>query len=87
MSYLISSTAVNENVIQLAVAENLLPVPMAVGVSYIVAPVIDEFFSPSDYFIAAGAQPANTTPLNCYAGYSSGNIDPNSLMVDYSDSF
>ena len=62
MSYLISSTAVNENVIQ-------------------------EFFSPSDYFIAAGAQPANTTPLNCYAGYSSGNIDSNYLMVDYSDSF
>jgi len=87
MSYLISSTAINENVIQLAVADGLLPVPMAVGVSYIVAPVVNEFFSPSDYYINGGAQFANTTPLNCFAGYSSGNINPDSLIVDYADAF
>lgn len=86
MSYLINLSAVDEPVVELAVVEGLLPVPMGVSVSIIAAPVINEFFSWSDYALN-GTQPPNTTPLNCIAGYSSGNVNTSSFWIDYSDSF
>lgn len=65
MSYLISSSLGNQSLIELVIAEGLLPKPMAVSLSIIVAPVINKFFGFQSY---AGPVP-NNSPFNTYASY------------------
>lgn len=84
MSYLIDTVSINEDVIQLALAEKLLPKPMGVEMSVIGAPSITTFFGLGDYYIAAGAQPTNTTPINSVGGYDLGHTDTSWLWMDYS---
>lgn len=67
MSYLIVSSLGSQDLIELFITQKLLPVPMAVGVSVIYAPVIDSFFGFCDYTLPAPL-PLNS-PLNDYLDY------------------
>lgn len=67
MSYLIDSNLGSTDLIQLVVAEGFLPKPMAVGLSVIVAPVIDQFFAFRTYERPAWV---NTTPFQTYDDYN-----------------
>jgi hypothetical protein len=78
MSYLIDSDLGNTDLIQLVVAEDFLPRPMAVGLSVIVAPIIDKFFAFRTYGSAAWV---NTTPFQTYGAY-----DTSWLWLSYQDS-
>lgn len=78
MSYLINSTLGTQDLIQVLVAEGLLPRPMAVALSVVYAPVIDEFFGFRTY-----TQPAFlSTPFNSYSSYNT-----NWKWLSYQDSF
>lgn len=83
MSYLIATDAASFNLIQLVLAQDLLPVPMTVQYSVIGAPAASVFFAWSDY-INAGIQPANTTPLNSIGGYALTHTDTSFRWMDYS---
>lgn len=65
MSYLISSAVGSQDLVQLMVTEGLLPVPMAVAVAVVYAPVINMFFG----FRTYEAPAVNVTPFNDYVGY------------------
>lgn len=65
MSYLVSSSLGNQDLIQLAIAEDLLPRPMAVSLSIVTAPVINTFFGFRTYAYVV----PNNSPLNSYASY------------------
>lgn len=67
MSYLIDSAIGSQNLIEMFVTQGLLPRPMAVGLSVIVAPVIDEFFAFRTYNAPAWA---STTPFQTYDSYN-----------------
>lgn len=66
MSFLISELVGSQNLIQLFITENLLPVPMGVGYSVIFAPIITMFFGYVSY-----QQPiaTNNEPFNTYQSY------------------
>lgn len=67
MSYLISSSLGSQDLIELFITQKLLPVPMAVGVSVIYAPVIDSFFGFCDYTLPVPI--GLNTPLNDWLDY------------------
>lgn len=67
MSYLISASLGSQNLVQLAVTENLLPKPMGVSIGGIIyAPTVNNFFGFRSYIAA----PTNITPFNSYANYN-----------------
>jgi hypothetical protein len=67
MSYLISSTIGSQNLVQIAVNEGLLPVPMGVQLaSVIYAPIINMFFGFRTYSLPA----SNSEPFNTYANFN-----------------
>jgi hypothetical protein len=69
MSYLLSSTVGGQDLVELFITQNLLPVPMAVQLAVIIyAPIIDSFFGFSDYELPVPI--AGQTPLNDYDDYS-----------------
>jgi hypothetical protein len=84
MSFLIDTDAASSDLIQLILAQNKLPVPMGVEYSVVGATVITNFFAWSDYFVASGAQPANTTPINNIGGYDLGHTNTAYRWMDYS---
>lgn len=63
MSYLINTSIIGENLLQLFVNEKLLPRPMGVGLSIVAAPVINKFFAFRTYDAPAWA---NTTAFTTY---------------------
>ena len=66
MSYLISSDVGSQNLIQLLVANGLLPKPMGVSLGAIIyVPVINAFFGFRTYFLPA----FNSSPFNDYGSY------------------
>jgi hypothetical protein len=65
MSYFITTGLGSPDLVQLFVSERLLPVPMAVGVSIIYTPVIDQFFQ----FRTYEAPAILGNPFNDYASY------------------
>lgn len=67
MSYMINSSIGSEELLQLFITQGLLPRPMGVGLSVVVAPVIDEFFGMRTY--QSEASPL-VTPLNSYVSYN-----------------
>lgn len=68
LTYLVSSL-VSSNLIQLFITENLLPAPMAVGVSIIIyAPIVNAFFGFVNY--DNPVQPMITRPFNTYDDYN-----------------
>lgn len=67
MSYLISSSIGSQDLIELFVTQKLLPVPMAVALVIIYAPVIDAFFGFCDYTLPVPL--AGQSPLNDYTSY------------------
>lgn len=77
MSYLISSAIGSQDLIQLLVAENLLPAPMTVQVSVIYAPIITDFFGFVTYQFPTAM---NNTPFNTYEDYQM-----DWPWIDYSD--
>lgn len=79
MSYLINSVIGSQDLIQLLISENLLPVPMAVQVSVIYAPIITTFFGFVTYQIPTAT---NNSPFNTYADYQT-----DWPWLDYSDGF
>lgn len=85
MSYLIDTSILNQNLVQLFIAEGLLPQPMGVSISVIANPVINEFFGFCDYATATPTMP-NTTitnPFNCAVSYTLGNYDEAWPWIDY----
>ena len=80
MNYLISSQIGSQNLLELFVTENLLPKPMAVQLSIIVAPVIDAFFGFVTY--DNPIQPPITRPFNNYDSYQT-----NWPWLTYNDAF
>lgn len=84
MSFLIATDSASSDLIQLVLAQHRLPVPMAVQYSVIGAPDITNFFGLSDYYVNAGAQPANTTPLNNIASYTLPSTNTSYRWMDYS---
>lgn len=77
MSYLISTTVGNQNLIDLFVTEKILPKPMGVGLSVIAAPVINAFFALRTY--PAAASPL-TVGLQTY-----GTFVTTKLLLTYTD--
>lgn len=67
MTYLISTGVGSSDLLQVFVTEGLLPHPMAVQVSVIAAPIIDQFFGFITY--VNPTQPPITRPLNDYTDY------------------
>lgn len=69
MSYLLSSAVGGQDLVELFITQNLLPVPMAVQLAVIIyAPIIDAFFGFCDYTLPAPL--VGQTPLNDYLDYS-----------------
>jgi hypothetical protein len=66
MSYLISSSLGDQNVVDAVVAQGLLMVPMGVACSVIYAPVINQFFGFRTYELAG----YNNSPFNDYSSYN-----------------
>lgn len=68
MSYLLSSSVGGQDLVELFITQNLLPVPMAVQLAVIIyAPIIDAFFGFSDYELPVPI--AGQTPMNDYLDY------------------
>lgn len=65
MTYLISTSVGSQDLIQVFITEKILPVPMAVAVAVIYAPVITKFFS----FRTYAAPTYNGEPFNNYSDY------------------
>lgn len=78
MSYLISTSVGNQDLIDLFVTEGLLPKPMGVGISVIAAPVINAFFAVRTYLSAASSM---TVGLQTY-----GTFVTTKLFLTYTDS-
>ena len=87
MSYLINTDMVNENVLQLAIVQNLLPKPMGVGLSIVSASTITTFFGMCDYASATPTMPntVNSTPMNCSTSYTSGDYIQTWPFLDYNE--
>lgn len=78
MSYLINSLFGSQDLIQLLIAQKLLPAPMTVQVSVVYAPNIDAFFGFSVY----GTIAMNNSPFNDYNDYQT-----DWPWLDYGDTF
>lgn len=77
LSYLISESVGSQDLVQLFVAENLLPRPMGVRIyPLIYAPTVNNFFGFRTYELPA----YNSSPFNTYSSYSM-----NSPWMSYSD--
>lgn len=85
MTYLISTSIGDQGLIDLFVAEGLLPKPMGVGISVIEYPTIDMFFGYCDYRTATPTNPntPNTTPYNTAGSYSMDDFEPDWVYMDY----
>lgn len=79
MSYLINSSVGSQDLIQLLIAEKLLPQPMTVQLSIIYAPIVNAFFGFVTYQLPIAA---NISPFNTYQDYIL--IWP---WLDYADAF
>lgn len=78
MSFIFGSTLGSKDLFLALIAENLLPVPMAVGYSAIVPPVIDQFFGFSTY--ESGGIPSGNKPFNRYEDF-----DNTWIFLQYGD--
>lgn len=87
MSYLINTSITSENLLQLFIAEGLLPHPMGVSIAVAAAPIINEFFGFCDYLYATPTMPntVNTNPFNCGTSYTSGDYIETWPWLDYND--
>lgn len=66
MSYMVSSSVGNLQLVEAAISQNLLPKPMGVGVSAVIFnPVINKFFGFRTYVLP----PFNNSPFNTYSSY------------------
>lgn len=79
MSYLINSSVGSQDLIELLIAEKLLPQPMTVQLSIIYAPIIDTFFGFVTYQLPIAA---NISPFNTYEDYIT-----TWPWLDYADAF
>lgn len=88
MSYFINSSIGSQELVQLFISEGLLPKPMGVSLSVIIAPVINKFFGFCDYSTATPTAPntVNTEPFNCAVSYTALNYNTTWPFIDYSDS-
>lgn len=77
MSYLINTSMVPSDLLQLFITEKLLPKPMAVGLSIIAVPIVDMFFAFGTY---ESGPSALGTPFNDYTSYNT-----SWLWLDYAD--
>lgn len=66
MSYLISSSIGSQDLVQMFLAQGLLPAPMAVAIATVIyAPIINTFFGFRTYQLPA----VNASPFNTYTDY------------------
>jgi hypothetical protein len=87
MGYLINTSLGSAGLIQLFVAEEMLPHPMGVQLSVAGAPTIDAFFGFCDYVYATQFLPNthNSNGFNCAASYTSGDYSQVWPWIDYSN--
>lgn len=87
MQYLVSSSIGSQGLIELFISEGLLPRPMGVGITVIVAPTVTDFFGLCDYATATPTSPntVNSEPMNCAAGYSLSHYVETWPVIDYNE--
>lgn len=88
MQYYVSSAAFSNNLLQLFIAEGLLPHPMAVGIAVLAPLTVTTLYGWCDYATATPTQPntVNTVGMNCASSYTLGDYNTTWAYLDYSDS-
>jgi|GEM_PF-4450354 len=78
MSFIFGSSLGSINLFLVLISENLLPVPMAVGYTTIIPPIVGQFFGYSSY--ESGGIPLQNKPYNRYEDF-----DNTWIYLQYSD--